>query len=349
MSGVIDLRSDTVTLPPPEMRRAMAEAELGDDVYGEDPTVNRLEAMMAERLGKEAGLFTASGTMSNLVALLTHCQRRGTEVILGEEAHILQYEVGGAAGLGGLQLRPVPNTPRGMLDLEALERTVRGRNIHWPETGLICVENTHNRCGGAALTPADMAAGRAVAARHGGIPIHLDGARIFNAAVALGVPAADLARDADSVAVSLSKGLACPVGSVLCGSGEFIARARKYRKMVGGGMRQAGVLAAAGVYALEHMVDRLAEDHENARRLAAGLAEIPGLNVDAAAVQTNIVLIRVDGGSAAAFLARLRAVDVLATESGPETARMVTHYGIERAHVDEALVRIRRAMTVEVA
>ena len=268
---IIDLRSDTVTLPTPAMREAIAKAELGDDVFGEDPTVNRLEAMAAEMLGKEAALLTASGTMSNLVALLAHCQR-GDEVIVGSEAHVLHYEAVGAAALGGLELRPIPNDDRGRLDPSDVERAVRPPDIHQPRSTLVCLENTHNRCGGAVLSEHDLAA-VAQAARRWGMAVHLDGARIFNAAVALGMPAAQLARHVDSVAFCLSKGLACPVGSVLCGSAQFIQRARRYRKMVGGGMRQAGIIAAAGIVALETMIDRLQEDHDNARVLAEGRSE----------------------------------------------------------------------------
>lgn len=338
---VIDLRSDTVTLPSPAMRQAIAAAELGDDVFGEDPTVKRLEAMAAQVMGKEAALLTTSGTQSNLVALLTHC-RRGDEVILGHQAHILHYEVGGAFALGGLGLRPVPNDPRGRLDLEAVRAAIRGRNVHFPRTGLICLENTHNRCGGSVLSEEDLAAVRALADEHG-LPVHLDGARLFNAAVALGVPVARLARYADSVAFSLCKGLGCPVGSLLCGSPGFIEEARRYRKMLGGGMRQAGIIAAAGVYALEHMVDRLAEDHENARLLARGLAALPGVEL-APPPETNIVFFTVKGWHLGRFVQRLREVGVLCLDEGGGRIRMVTHYGIERSDVEEAVERVRSVL-----
>ncbi|HZU77531.1 MAG TPA: low-specificity L-threonine aldolase [Dehalococcoidia bacterium] len=336
----IDLRSDTVTLPSPAMRRAMAEAEVGDDVYGEDPSINLLEARAAELMGKEAGLFVASGTMSNLVALLTHCGR-GDEAIVGSEAHVLHYEVAGAAGLGGIQLRTAPNDARGRLDAEDVRALIRGENVHHPRTALVCLENTHNRCFGAALTAADIDAVAAVAHEHG-CAVHVDGARIFNASVALGVPAATLVRDVDSIGFCLSKGLGAPVGSVLCGSAEFIARARKTRKMVGGGMRQAGILAAAGLYALDHMIERLAEDHANARRLAAGLASVPGINIDPDAVETNIVVLEVLRPSVPEFLAELRAAGVLAGSPGPRRVRLVTHYGIEATDIDETLSRIAR-------
>ena len=256
---VIDLRSDTVTHPTPEMRRAMFEAEVGDDVYGEDPTVNRLEAMAADKLGKEAALFVTSGTQSNLTAVLTHT-RHGNEIILGSESHIFWYEVGGAAALGGVVMRTVPNDTEGRLNLSDVEQAIRGKNIHYPETALLCLENTQNRCGGAVLTPDYTQEASDLAHRYG-LKVHLDGARIFNAAVALGLPASELTRGVDSVGFCISKGLSAPVGSLLCGTKDFVERARKFRKMLGGGMRQAGILAAAGIVALETMIDRLAEDH----------------------------------------------------------------------------------------
>jgi threonine aldolase len=338
---IIDLRSDTVTLPTPAMRQAIAEAELGDDVWREDPTVNRLEAMAAERLGKQAALLTASGTMSNLVALLTHCQR-GAEVLVGDEAHIFHYEVAGAAVLGGLQLRTIPNDSRGRLHPKDVEEAIRLPDIHHPRTELVCLENTQNRCGGAVLSEADMEAVAQVA-RRWDIPVHLDGARIFDAAVALGVSAADLSRQADSVAFSLCKGLACPVGSLLCGSAEFIQRARKYRKMVGGGMRQAGIIAAAGIVALDSMIDRLQEDHDNAKLLAQGLAGLPSLNLDPASGQSNMVILQVEGIPALEFQGHLGQAGVLVTYMGGQRLRFVTHYGIERADIEEAIQRVRAA------
>ena len=337
---VIDLRSDTVTHPTPAMREAMANAEVGDDVFGEDPTVRRLEAMAAERMGKEAAAFVASGTMGNLTSLLAHCGR-GDEAIVGEEAHVLHYEAAGVPGLGGIQLRTVPNDDHGMLDLDALEATIRtGQNVHFPRTAAICIENTQNRCGGGVLTPDETAAVARIAHRRG-IAVHLDGARIFNAATALGVPASKLTEHVDSVTFCLSKGLSAPVGSLVCGTADFVATARRMRKMVGGGMRQVGVIAAAGIVALETMVERLAEDHAHARLLAEGLAQVPGLRIDPAAVQSNIVVFGVDDG--AALQSRLRELGVLTTAFGPTRVRMVTHYGIERGDIEEALERVRRA------
>ena len=335
---VIDLRSDTVTQPTPAMREAMAKAEVGDDVFGEDPTVKRLESLAAELMGKEAAVFVASGTMGNLTCLLAHCQR-GDEAIVGSEAHILHYEVAGAAGVGGIQLRPVPNDARGRLDLDAVAATVRGQNVHFPRTAAVCVENTHNRCGGAAIAPDEIADIAKLAHRHGAA-VHMDGARIFIAAVALGVPPAALTQDVDSVTFCLSKGLSAPVGSLVCGAADFVSRARKARKMLGGGMRQAGVIAAAGVVALESMIHRLAEDHEHAQLLAQGLAQVPGVRIDPASVETNIVVFDVDEGPA--FQSRLREAGVLTTAFGPARVRMVTHYGISRADIEEALARVRR-------
>ncbi len=337
---IIDLRSDTVTLPPPEMRQAIAEARLGDDVFGDDPTVNHLQAMAAEIMGKEAALLTTSGTQSNLTAMLAHCQR-GDEVIVGDEAHILHYEAGGAFALGGLGLRPVRNDDQGRLNLDDVRSATRGRDVHFPPTGLICVENTHNRCGGSILSESDLATVRHLANEYN-LPVHMDGARLFNAAVALGVPASRLARHTDSVAFSLCKGLACPVGSVLSGSGKFVGRARRFRKMLGGGMRQAGIIAAAGVYALENMVDRLAEDHENARLLAEGLSSIPAITL-APPPQSDLVFFTAEGWNLGELVRRLGERGVLCLDEGGRI-RMVTHYGIERRDVEEALVRVRGLM-----
>jgi len=281
----IDLRSDTVTHPTPAMREAMYRAEVGDDVYGEDPTVNQLEQMAAERLGKEAAVFVVSGTMGNLVALLTHCGR-GDEVILGDRSHTLRFEQGGMAALGGITPWPIPNQPDGTLRLEDVAGAIRTDNAHFPRTRLVCLENTHNLCNGTPLT-AEYTARVARLAHGRGLRVHLDGARIFNAAAALGTDARELVREVDSVMFCLSKGLCAPVGSLLCGDADFIAEARRARKVVGGGMRQAGILAAAGLVALEQMTERLAEDHARAKRLAEGLARIPG--IAATQPQTNIL------------------------------------------------------------
>ena len=340
---VIDLRSDTVTLPTPAMREAMYRAEVGDDVFGEDPTVNRLEAMAAERMGKEAALFVVSGTMANLVSLLTHCGR-GHEIIVGDLAHTFLYEQGGSAALGGIHVHTLRNQPDGTLDLQEIEGAIRADNIHFPRTRLICLENTHNRCGGVPLAPEYTDAVGDLARRHG-LAVYLDGARIFNAAVALGVDVRELTRGVDTVSFCLSKGLCAPVGSLVCGTRDFIAEARRNRKIVGGGMRQAGIIAAAGIVALEQMVDRLAEDHENARRLALGLAEIPGISIDPAQVRTNIVIFDLvaERPTPAEFAARLSADGVKVLALG-ERIRLVTHYGIDAADIDKALVAIRKVM-----
>jgi threonine aldolase len=341
---MIDLRSDTVTLPTPAMREAMYRAEVGDDVFGEDPTVNRLEEMSAERMGKEAALFVASGTMANLVCLLTHCGR-GDEFIVGHMAHTFLYEAGGSAGLGGLHPRTVPNQPDGRLDLGDVEAAIRADNVHFPRTRLICLENTHNRCSGAALS-VEYTHSLCELAHSRHIAVHLDGARIFNAAIALGVDAKELTKNVDSVVFCLSKGLSCPVGSLVCGSADFIAEAKRGRKIVGGGMRQAGIIAAAGVVALEQMIDRLAEDHANARRLAEGLAEIAGLSIDLERVQTNIVYFDLLDGSLEPdqFLARIGEGGVKMLSTGPRRFRAVAHHGIETEDIEKSLTVIRQVM-----
>jgi threonine aldolase len=292
--NIIDLRSDTVTHPTPEMRKAMSEAEVGDDVYGEDPTVNRLEFMAAQKTGKEAALFTTSGTQSNLISVLSHTQR-GNEIILGDQSHIFWYEVGGASAIGGVVLHTLPNDKTGQIDVNEIENAIRGNNLHYPETSLVCLENTHNRCGGSILSVAYTENICEVAHKHA-LKVHLDGARIFNAAVALGVDAKILSKSVDSVSFCLSKGLSAPVGSLLCGNKTFVDRARKYRKMLGGGMRQAGILAAAGIVALNTMIDRLAEDHTNAKRLYQGLASIRGIIPAQDNVPTNIVMFDISPG-----------------------------------------------------
>ncbi len=344
MPKKIDLRSDTVTLPTPQMRAAMANAELGDDVFGEDPTVNRLEEMAAARLKKDAALFVASGTMANLVALLTHCGR-GDEVILGDKAHTFVNEVGGMAALGGIQPRTLPNQPDGTLALDDIQTAIRGDNVHWPRTRLIALENTHNACNGSPLAPTYMQAVYALAQARG-VKVHTDGARIFNAAIALGAPAHAFAQFSDTLSFCLSKGLSAPVGSLLCGPRDFIAAARRTRKMVGGGMRQAGVLAAAGIVALETMIERLADDHANAQRLAEGLADIPGIDLNPARVKTNIIFFDLQSSAptAAQLAERLARDGVLVGPAGARRMRAVTHYGIERADIDAALGAVKRAL-----
>ncbi len=341
----IDLRSDTVTLPTPAMREAMANAEVGDDVLGEDPTVNRLEAMAAERTGKEAALFVSSGTMGNLVAVLTHCGR-GEEMIVGDRAHIFLNEAGGASALGGIHSRQVPNQPDGTLEPAQVEAAIRAENPHYPRTRLICLENTHNRCGGACLTPDYMHKMRGLANQYK-LRIHLDGARVFNAAIAQALDVRELTRDADSLSFCLSKGLSAPVGSLVCGPSGFIYEARRVRKLLGGGMRQAGIIAAAGIVALEHMVDRLAEDHVNARRLAEGLADTPGILLDPGRVHTNIVIFELQDGyfDSSEFCKKLSSHGVKMSPVDARKIRAVTHYGIEADHIQQALAAITRVMS----
>lgn len=331
---VVDLRSDTITKPTPNMRRAMAEAEVGDDVFGEDPTVNRLQETAAGLLGKPAGIFVASGTMANLVSQLTHCGR-GDEVVLGDCSHTFLYEQGGSAALGGIHPRTVANQPDGKMALQDIETAIRTDNVHFPKTKLIMLENTHNRCHGSCLDLNYMRKVGALARRHG-LKIHLDGARLFNAAIALGVDARELAAEADSVSVCLSKGLAAPVGSVVCGDADFIEQARRARKVLGGGMRQAGVLAAAGMVALDEMIFRLADDHANARKLAEGLAAFDGLSVDPDNVFTNIVYVDVtqNGMTAEIVVQRLDSKGVRLLPTGPKQLRAVTNYHVTSDDID---------------
>lgn len=337
----IDLRSDTVTQPTEEMREAMARAVVGDDVWGEDPTVHELEALAAEMLGKEAAVFVPSGTMANLVAVMTHTQK-GDEVILEADSHTYYYEVGSISAVAGVIPRVIQGT-LGYVSSAQLREAMRPPNIHFPPTRLLCLENTHNRAGGIPFSSDEMDA-IGIAADELGLTVHLDGARIFNAAVALGVPAKSLTRRVDSVMFCVSKGLSAPVGSLLAGSADFIARARRFRKMLGGGMRQAGVIAAAGLVALRTMVDRLAEDHANARRLAEGLVGSPGLRVDLSRVRSNMVQMHIDTpGGAAEFAGRMKREGVLAAATGPATIRMVTHRHITAEAVDRAVAAIRRA------
>ena len=325
----IDLRSDTVTMPTPKMRKAMAEAELGDDVYGEDPTVNKLQEIAAERLGKEAGLFIPSGTMGNLVAVLSHCGR-GDEVIMGDHGHTFLYEAGGISALGGVHPHTIPNQSDGTLQVEDIIHAVRSDDIHFPQSRLLILENTHNKCGGVSISRKNMI-DMSNAATNLGLAVHLDGARIFNAAIDQGVQAIDLCDMVDSVTFCLSKGLCAPVGSVLCGSKAFIDRARRIRKQLGGGMRQAGVLAAAGIIALEEMVDRLIDDHRRARSLAEGLSLIEGIQLDKSSPNTNMVYIKLDpllNLDAETCALRLRKQGIKVGITGLRHFRLVCHYWI---------------------
>ncbi len=325
----IDLRSDTVTQPTPEMRAAMAAAPVGDDVFGDDPTVNRLQEMAAEKVGMEAGLFVPSGTMGNVVAILTHCGR-GDEAILGAQAHTVLYEGGGISYLGGIHSRQVLEQADGSLSLDDIEAIIRPEDVHQPPTRMISVENTHNRCGGTFQTPQYL---RSLGdfAHTRGLSVHMDGARLFNAAVAQQVDARELTRPVDSVTFCLSKGLCAPVGSVLCGSRAFIERARHIRKHLGGGMRQAGIVAAAGIVALETMIERLAEDHARARNLAEGLSEIPQIVLDGTPA-TNMVFFNLADSvklTAGQIETRLQEQGILVHATGKRRFRLVTHYWID--------------------
>lgn len=341
----IDFRSDTVTWPTPAMRRAMAEARVGDDVYGEDPTVNELEARAAGLTGKEAGLLVSSGTQGNLVAILTHAGR-GDEALVGRDAHTVSWEAGGMAVLGGVVPQTLATDQMGRMDLVQLEAAIRPEDPHLPRTRLILLENSYGARAGAAIPPDYFAAVRAIADRHG-LAVHLDGARLFNAAVALNVPAEAITRHVDSVTFCLSKGLGAPVGSVLCGSAAFIHEARRTRKLLGGGMRQAGVIAAAGLVALDEMIDRLAEDHANACLLAEGLATIPGILVSPGSVQTNMVFFGLADEvelSVKEVIARLKADNIWVGDHGPRSFRAVTHYWVGPDEVALFVDRLRAAL-----
>jgi threonine aldolase len=333
-NGVIDLRSDTVTQPTIEMRQAMAEAKVGDDVYGDDPTVNELQEFAAVLTGKEAGLFVPSGTMANLIAVLAHCQR-GDEVIMGNLGHTFLHEGGGISALGGVFACIIPNQNDGTLLLDDIRNAFREEDIHHPESRLVVIENTQNACGGIPLSVEYMHSVGNLA-HDLGIKLHVDGARIFNAAIALKTNAVELAKTADSIMFCLSKGLCAPVGSVLCGSAEFVARSRKIRKQLGGGMRQAGILAAAGLVALDSMVDRLEEDHARAKKIADGLSDIQRIEFHKGKPQTNMVFIKINKDSfekPSNLCEYLAGKGILLSSSGPDQFRLVTHYWINDADV----------------
>lgn len=341
----IDLRSDTVTTPTAAMRQAMAEAEVGDDVYGEDPTVNRLEALVAEMTGKDAAVFVSSGTMGNLTSVLAHCGR-GDEMILGDKSHIFRAEQGGAAALGGVHPMAIRNQPDGTLDLDEIQANIRADNEHYPITKLICIENTHNFCGGRVLPLSYMDAVGDLAHEHG-LKLHVDGARLWNAAVALGASPARVLKNADSVSLCLSKGLAAPVGSVVAGDQAFIGRVRRARKAVGGGLRQAGILAAAGIIAVTEMVERLSDDHANAKRLAEGLAQIDGIAINPAEVETNLVFFEVTSE----MVTPAQLVNGLATQgiklnaASGRRLRAVLNYHVTAADVEQVLTAFRAVLS----
>jgi len=342
---IVDLRSDTVTQPTPEMRVVMAAADVGDDVYGEDPTINLLQEMAAIRLGKQAGLFIPSGTMGNLIAVLAHCDR-GDEAIMGTLGHTFLFEAGGISALGGVFPHTIPNQADGTLKLEDIQAAIRPEDVHQPVSKLVILENTQNRCGGVILSPeytrqaGELAHGR-------GLALHIDGARIFNAAVGLGVPVTDLTDPAESITFCLSKGLCAPVGSVLVGSKEFIQKAHRIRKQLGGGMRQAGILAAAGIYALEQMVERLADDHRRAKMLAQGLSDLPGIQVEIKNPPSNMVFLRISDDLkilTPALAEKIRAFGVKVGVSGPRRFRLVTHYWIDDESVAQTIQAFQQVM-----
>lgn len=334
---IIDLRSDTVTRPSSAMRRVMCAAEVGDDVYGEDPTVNRLQERVADLAGKEAGLFVPSGTQGNLLAILSHCQR-GEEYIAGQQAHCYRYEAGGAAVFGGVQPQPIDFEADGTLDLAHIAAVIKPSDEHFAVTRLLCLENT--RAG--RVLPLDYQAEVSAFARERGLRLHLDGARVFNAAVSQKCPLLDIARFYDSVSICLSKGLGAPVGSVLVGTQALIARARRWRKMAGGGMRQAGILAAAGLYALDNNIARLSEDHSNARALAMGLAAVEGLDIDMAAVDTNMVFVKVETATQAKLVDDLRKQGILV--GGYDSLRFVTHHDVDAGDIQKVVDAVKSFM-----
>jgi threonine aldolase len=338
---IIDLRSDTVTLPTEEMLEAIRHAELGDDVYREDPTVRQLEEMAAEKMGKEAALLVTSGTQANIVSLMNNA-KRGELVFLEAECHIYWYEGGGISAIAGL-LPWLIKSRWGAINPEDLEAAIRPKNIHFPLPSLICIENTHNRYGGTIVTPDQMRAISEVVKKYD-LKFYMDGARIFNAAVASKVNVKEFTKHVDNLMFCLSKSLSCPVGSVVVGTQQFIDKARKTRKVLGGGMRQAGIIAAAGIVALETMVDRLEEDHKNAKRLAEAVAKIDGIKVDLAGVQTNMVRFDMDdlGVSDELFVLKLKENGVLVSTMAKNSIRMVTHRGIEKGHIEKAIDAIGR-------
>lgn len=339
---IVDLRSDTFTLPTQEMMQAIQTAELGDDVFREDPTINKLEDIAAQKVGKESALFVTSGTQANVVCLLTHTYH-GDEVIMEAQSHIYLYEVGAMAALGGLMAHPVPGK-NGVLSPEDVKKAIRGDNIHFPVTRLVCMENTHNNAGGTVITPAQIKAVADVVPPN--IKMHLDGARVFNAAIALNTDAKNITKPFDSVMFCLSKGLSSPVGSMVCGSEEFIERARKQRKLLGGGMRQAGILAACGIVSLEKMIDRLKDDHKNAKKLAKGLSHVHGIRIDLDTVQTNILIFNVsDLGGSHTFIEKLEKKGVKCLARDENHVRMVTHRMISDEDIDIALERIEEVIS----
>ena len=341
----IDLRSDTITLPTKEMLDAIDRADLGDDVFQEDPTINQLEEIAAKRFNKQAALFVPSGTMANLIAVLSHCHR-GDEVILGDQAHTFLYEAGGISSFGGVHSRQLVNQADGTIAIDDIKHAIRKEDVHFPTTRLICLENTHNRCFGMPLS-SDYVNSVAEVAKNDSILVHVDGARIFNAAVSLDTSVAELTHEIDSVSFCLSKGLSAPAGSLLCGPEDFIYRARRNRKALGGGMRQAGILAAAGIIALENMTERIADDHQNARALAEGISDIKGISIDLDKIQTNIIYFSLDHPKieSSLFLDKMCEKNIHFFELGPSWYRLVTHNGISKDDVSNVVEEFRQLLS----
>lgn len=333
---IIDLRSDTVTLPTREMMEAIKQAKLGDDVFGEDPTVNRLEEIAAKKLGKQAALLVSSGTQANLISLMANTNY-GEQVILEAESHIYWYEVGGVSAIAGLFPKTI-KSKKGAPNPKDIEAAITPKDIHFPKTSLICIENTHNRHGGTIITPQQILAISKIA-KSNNLKLFMDGARIFNAAISLEVDVTKLTRNVDNLMFCLSKSLSCPIGSMIVGSNDFISKARKIRKVLGGGMRQAGIIAAPGIVALEKMIDRLKVDHINAKYLANQLAKIEGLSIDQARVQTNIIMLKIENSrvSAQKVIKELEKENIMVLSLGKNTIRMVTHRGVEKEHVEKTV------------
>ena len=351
MNRMIDLRSDTVTMPTDEMLKAISSAKLGDDVFQEDPTVNKLEKKAANMLGKEAGLLVPSGTMGNLVSILTHCER-GTEILLGNKSHTFYYEVGGISAFGGIHSRQLENQLDGTININDIQTAIRVDNVHFPKTSAITLENTHNLCNGSPLS-ANYIKDVAQIAKNNDLKLHIDGARIFNAAVALDVDVKDLAVDADSITFCLSKGLSSPIGSVICGNEDFIYRARRNRKALGGGMRQAGIIAAPGIVSLDRMIEQIRKDHENTQLLTVGIANIDGLSVDMENIKSNILYFDIEKGKSRSKALSGQTLNkdfypfdiildnIYFLETSPDRFRLVTHYGISQEDVETTLTILK--------
>ena len=351
MGKIIDLRSDTVTMPTEEMLEAIIEAKLGDDVFREDPTVNKLEEKAANMLGKEAGLLVPSGTMGNLVSILSHCQR-GTEILLGDKSHTFYYEAGGISAFGGIHSRQLKNEPDGTINIDDIQSAIRTENVHFPNTSAITLENTHNLCNGSPLSPAYIK-DVAQVAHDNDMKLHIDGARIFNAAAALDVNVKTLVADSDSTTFCLSKGLAAPIGSVICGSEEFIYHARRNRKALGGGMRQAGIIAAAGIVSLDKMIIKIQEDHKNTQLLAEGIVNIEGLSIIKENIKSNILYFDIEKGRTRSMKLAKQTINkneypfdiilnnIYFLETSPSRFRLVTHYGITEEDIEKTLMIIK--------